>query len=111
MSETFLSWKELKITIIQGLAITLGILFAYQWAVIGGSDEVTTQSIFLFRLVFANVVLRLVYRSVVKSMSDSLKQQKAFSNISALITSDNACAGNSMVSSISLFFQIRANNL
>lgn len=75
MTDTFLSWKELSISIIQGLVITAGVLFAYQFAVQKGSDETTTRSIVFATLVFANVFLSLVNRSFVYSMFDSLKNK------------------------------------
>jgi Ca2+-transporting ATPase len=37
MTETFLNWRELSISIIQGLMITVGVLFAYQLAVQNGA--------------------------------------------------------------------------
>jgi len=75
MTDTFLSWKELSISIIQGLVITAGVLFAYQFAVQKGSDETTTRSIVFATLVFANVFLSIVNRSFVYSMFDSLKNK------------------------------------
>jgi Ca2+-transporting ATPase len=39
MTDTFLNWKELFISIVQGLVITAGILFIYQWSVINDADE------------------------------------------------------------------------
>src|SRR5690606_5572511 len=44
MTDTFLNWKELSISIVQGLIITLGVLFAYQYAVNNNADEMTTRA-------------------------------------------------------------------
>lgn len=75
MTETFLSWKELSISIIQGLVITAGVLSAYQYAVQNGSNEATTRSIVFTTLVFANVFLSMVNRSFIYSMFDSFKNK------------------------------------
>lgn len=75
MTDTFLNWKELSISIIQGLAITIGVLFAYQFTVQSGSDETTTRAIVFTTLIFANVFLSLVNRSFVYSVLDSFKNK------------------------------------
>jgi len=73
MSETFLNWKELSISIIQGLIITAGVLFSYQFSVQKGSSEETTRAMVFTTLIFANVFLSLVNRSFVYSMFESFK--------------------------------------
>lgn len=75
MTDTFLNWKELSISIIQGLVISLGILLAYQITVDQGGDEVTTRSIVFTTLVFANIFLSLVNRSFIYSVFDSIKNK------------------------------------
>jgi Ca2+-transporting ATPase len=55
MTDTFLNGKELTISIIQGIVITLGILVAYQWAVQNGGSEEKTRAIVFATLVFANI--------------------------------------------------------
>jgi len=63
ITQTFLNWRELTISIIQGLVITAGVLFAYQLTSrSGGSEEVTRAMVFT-TLIFANVLLSLVNRS------------------------------------------------
>lgn len=109
MSDTFLSWKELKISIIQGLAITLGILFAYQWAVTGGSDEVNTRSIVFSTLVFANVFLSLVNRSFVYSVLESLKNNNKLFPI-FLSASIVLLLAILYIPAFASFFQVRAIN-
>src|SRR5690554_6046527 len=73
MSETFLSWKELSMSIFQGLMITAGVLIAYQWALSQGEEEVTTRAMVFTTLIFANVFLSLVNRSFYYSVFDSFK--------------------------------------
>ena len=75
MTETFLSWKELSLSIIQGLVITAGVLSAYQYAVQDSSNEATTRSIVFTTLVFANVFLSMVNRSFIYSVIDSFKNK------------------------------------
>lgn len=73
MTETFLNWKELSISIIQGLTITAGVLFAFQFAVQKGSSEETTRAMVFTTLIFANIFLSLVNRSLVYSIFESFK--------------------------------------
>src|SRR5690606_11772868 len=66
---------ELSISIVQGLAITAGVLFAYQLAVRNGSDESETRTIVFTTLIFANIFLCLVNRSFIYSVFDSLRNR------------------------------------
>lgn len=75
MTETFLNLRELSISIVQGLMITAGVLFAYQYAAMNGSDEESTRAMVFTTLIMANVFLCLVNRSFVYSMIDSIKNK------------------------------------
>ncbi len=75
LSTTFLSLKEMGISIIQGIAITAGILIVYQLSVQNGSDEKTTRTLVFTTLVFANIILSLVNRSFYYSVFTSLKNK------------------------------------
>jgi Ca2+-transporting ATPase len=75
MTETFLNWRELSISIIQGLMITVGVLFAYQLAVKNGSNEETTRAMVFTTLIFANVFLSLTNRSFTYSFFESFKNK------------------------------------
>src|SRR5690554_4642339 len=75
MTETFLNFKELSISIIQGLLITVGVLVAYQFAVQNQSNEETTRAMVFTTLIFANVFLSLVNRSFIYSVLDSFKNK------------------------------------
>jgi Ca2+-transporting ATPase len=70
--DTFLNWKELSISIIQGIVITVGVLFAYQHTVMQGADEATTRAMVFTTLIFANILLSLTNRSFTYSLWDSL---------------------------------------
>lgn len=74
-SETFLSLKEMSISIIQGIVITIGVLAVYQYAVYSGNDENTTRAMVFSTLVFANIFLTLVNRSFYYSFIYSLKHR------------------------------------
>lgn len=73
MTETFLNWRELSISVIQGLMITLGVLVAYQYMVQKGGDEQTTRAMVFTTLIFANILLSLVNRSFILSVLESFK--------------------------------------
>ena len=73
MSETFLSRKELKISIIQGLLIAIGVLSMYQFSVHNGGNEEQTRAMVFSTLIFANVFLSFVNRSFYYSVMDSLR--------------------------------------
>jgi len=75
MTETFLNWRELSISIIQGLMITVGVLFVYQLAVQSGSNEETTRAMVFTTLIFANVFLSLTNRSFTYSLFESFKNK------------------------------------
>ncbi len=72
-SNTFFSWRELSTSILQGLVITAGILFIYQFAVYIESDEALTRTMTFTTLISANVFLTLVNRSFYYSVLTTLK--------------------------------------
>lgn len=84
MTNTFLSWRELTISIIQGLVITAGVLFAYQRSVQSGGNEEETRAMVFSTLIFANILLSLANRSFYYSMLESFK------NRNVLLVSINA---------------------
>lgn len=75
LSDTFLNWRELMISIIQGLVITAGILWMYQHSVSLGNDESKTRSLVFSTLIFANILLSLVNRSFYYSIFESFKNR------------------------------------
>jgi Ca2+-transporting ATPase len=70
---TFFSWKELTTSIVQGLVITVGTLFIYQYAVNQGYSEPHTRTMVFAALVTANIFLTLVNRSFYYSISATMK--------------------------------------
>ncbi len=60
---TFFNWKELSTSIVQGLIITVGTLFMYQYSVFNHFNEKITRTMVFVVLVTANIFLTLVNRS------------------------------------------------
>lgn len=69
---TFFNWKELSTSIIQGLVITIGTLFTYQYAIYLGFNESTTRTMIFVVLVTANIFLTLLNRSFFYSIITTL---------------------------------------
>ena len=72
-SSTFFNWKELTTSIVQGLAITLGTLLTYQYAVHNMANEQTTRTMVFTCLIAANILLTLVNRSFYYSLFTTAK--------------------------------------
>lgn len=83
MTDTFLSGKELSLSIVQGLMITIGVLFAYQYAVSNSASEEITRAMVFSTLIFANILLSFANRSFYYSMFFSLKHKN---NLLVLVT-------------------------
>ena len=75
MTDTFLNWKELSISIIQGILITAGVLFVYQHTVQNGGNEEKTRAMVFSTLIFANILLSLTNRSFHYSLFESFKNR------------------------------------
>jgi len=70
---TFFNWKELATSIVQGLMITAGSLFIYQYAVDSGFNEFKTRTMVFTTLIASNIFLTLVNRSFYYSVITTLK--------------------------------------
>jgi len=75
LGSTFLSLKEMGISIIQGIVITVGILFVYQLSAQNGGSENLTRTMVFTTLVFSNIILSLVNRSFYYSVFTSLQNK------------------------------------
>lgn len=75
ISETFLTMRELVISIIQGLMITAGVLFIYQLTYRNGGDEDMTRSMVFTTLIFANILLSFANRSFYYTMFESFRNK------------------------------------
>lgn len=86
LTDTFLNWRELTISIIQGLIITAGILWIYQYSLGLGNDEPKTRSLVFSTLIFSNILLSLVNRSFYYSIFESFKNRNfLLTGISVLV--------------------------
>src|SRR5690606_29944020 len=63
LTTNFFNWNELSTSIIQGLVITTGTLFIYQYSVINGYSEELTRTMVFTVLITANIFLTLINRS------------------------------------------------
>ncbi len=73
LSATFFNLKELSISILQGLCITIGTLSVYQYAIHQGYSELETRTMVFMVLIFANIFLTLINRSFYYSILTTLK--------------------------------------
>jgi len=73
LTSTFFNTRELLISVFQGIMITLGVLFIYQWSVHNQWGENITRSMVFLTLISSNIVLTLVNRSFYYSLWDTLR--------------------------------------
>jgi Ca2+-transporting ATPase len=73
LSNTFFKFKEIAISIIQGLAITLGLLLIYQYSVSNGNSENVTRTLVFISLISSNIFMTLVNRSFYYSIFTTLR--------------------------------------
>lgn len=73
LTTTFFNWSELSISVIQGLLITAGTLFIYQFSVINGFNEALTRTMTFTVLITANIFLTLINRSFYYSVLKTLQ--------------------------------------
>jgi Ca2+-transporting ATPase len=73
MTATFLQWREISISVIQGLVIALGTMAVYKYSVCKGYDENLTRTMVFITLIVANIFLTFVNRSFYYSVLTSLK--------------------------------------
>ncbi|MEO8412961.1 MAG: cation-translocating P-type ATPase [Ginsengibacter sp.] len=83
---TFFNWKELSVSIIQGLLITVGTLFAYQYSVSKGYDEALTRTMTFTVLIVANIFLTLINRSFYYSILTTMRYKNNLVLLIILIT-------------------------
>ncbi len=73
LTATFFNLKEITISIIQGLVITLGLLFVYRYCVANGCSQNETRTQIFLTLVASNVFLTLVNRSFYYSVFTTMR--------------------------------------
>jgi len=73
LTTTFFNLKEVLISIIQGLIITLGLLFIYQYAIGESMTEKGTRTMIFLTLITSNIVLTLANRSFYYSIFKTIQ--------------------------------------
>ena len=73
ITNTFFELKEITISIIQGIIITIGLLFVYQYCVNTGSTEANTRTVIFLTLIASNIFLTLTNRSFYYSIFTTLR--------------------------------------
>jgi Ca2+-transporting ATPase len=86
-STTFFNWNELFISIVQGLFITAGTLFIYQYSVQHGFNESLTRAFVFTVLISANITLTLVNRSFYYSILSTFNYKNNLVVLILFITS------------------------
>jgi Ca2+-transporting ATPase len=110
LSTTFFNLKELSISIIQGLVITVGTLAIYQFAVESGYNEALTRTMVFTVLITANIFLTLINRSFYYSILTTLKYKNNMVPFIVFITI--ALVGSILyVHPLTTFFEFEPLNL
>jgi Ca2+-transporting ATPase len=110
LSTTFFNLKELSVSILQGLFITLGTLSIYQFAVASGYNEAITRTMVFTVLITANIFLTLINRSFYYSILTTLKYKNNMVLFIVFITI--ALVGLILyVKPLSTFFEFETLNL
>lgn len=110
MSKTFLSWRELGISIVQGVMIAIGILFVYQYTVQSGGNEEKTRAMVFSTMIFGNILLSFANRSFFYSIFESFKNRNPLLiGISVLVLT--LLFVILYVTPVSLFFKVTALNI
>ena len=86
MADTFLSWRELAVSILQGLMITGGVLTAYQWMAQNGASEEKTRAMVFATLVLANIFLSFANRSFYYSLFECFMKKNLLFPVITLAT-------------------------
>jgi Ca2+-transporting ATPase len=73
LTNTFFNLKEITISIVQGLIITLGLLFIYQYCVYENCSESTTRIVVFLTLIASNIFLTLANRSFYYSIFTTIR--------------------------------------
>lgn len=85
-STTFFSYRELALSMIQGLIIALAALSAYRYAVSAGYTEEATRTLVFLVLVTANIALTLINRSFYYSLRVTLRYRNRLIPVIILLT-------------------------
>lgn len=103
---TFLNWRELNTSILQGLMITVGTLSVYQYAVHNGYHQDLTRTLVFVALISANVVLTLVNRSFYYSLLHTFRYNNRLLRF-VLLISILLAAATLYIPSFTAFFKFQ----
>jgi len=107
---TFFNWEELSVSLMQGLVITAGALFVYQYSVNSGYNEALTRTMTFTVLMTANIFLTLVNRSFYYSIITTLSYKNNM--ILFIILATIAITGLILyVKPLTAFFEFKTLNL
>ena len=73
LTTAFFNFKEITMSIIQGLVITLGLLFVYQYCIAEGCTENATRTTVFLTLIASNIFLTLENRSFYYSILTTIR--------------------------------------
>jgi Ca2+-transporting ATPase len=110
ITQTFLNFREMNVSILQGLLITAGVLGAYQWSVSQGYNETATRSMVFTTLVLANIFLTLVNRSFYYSFIRSMRNRNKLM-VGVIVMTLLLLAGMLYIPPVARFFSITALQL
>jgi len=86
ISQTFFASRELGLSILQGLMISVGAVFVYMLSVENQHDEQLTRSMVFITIIAANIFLTLMNRSTVKPVWVSIRYPNKLVPITISIT-------------------------
>jgi Ca2+-transporting ATPase len=86
MTDTFFSFHELSMSIIQGLMITLGVLIIYYFAMKAGYPESVVRTLVFTTIIMSNVFLTLENRSFYYSIAKTIKYSNRLVPLIIVIT-------------------------
>jgi Ca2+-transporting ATPase len=110
LSTTFFKFKEIALSIIQGLAITLGLIVMYQYGVWNGNSENGTRTLVFLTLISSNIFLTLSNRSFYYSIFTTLQYKN---NLVVLIVGITILTTTLLVfiPTLTIFFQFEVVTL
>lgn len=71
-NQPLFTWKQLSLSLVQGIVITAGVFAMYHFALYLGKDEMTTRSFVFTTLMASNILLTLVNRSEENTLRQTL---------------------------------------
>ncbi len=77
LTNTFFNLKEITISIVQGVVITLGLLFTYQFCLYENCSESATRTVVFLTLIASNIFLTLANRSFYYSIFTTIRYKNS----------------------------------